>query len=189
MGMLPKRSYNMLAGMIHTHTHTHCTISASQSPLRVFIRDESVSIFFTFHFLTSSGVAVREVEPKTCSTSSGSPSGYACEGWETHGVSMATLWLTPQLQQGSGVCCYLVEFVQYDPLVAPVVDSIGDGLQVVLQRLNDQTGVKLRHVVGKRKHVTVNLNLRYSSNRTRCFYRRWEKNTPVKASEILHMLC
>ncbi len=166
-------------------THTHSTISASQSPLRWFIRDESVSIFVTFHFLTSSGVAAREAEPKTCSTPSDSPPGYTWEAGHTH-VSMATLWLTAGTAVFKSVF-YLVEFVQDNPLVAPFVNSIGHGLQVVLQCLDAQTGVKLRHVVRKRKHVTVHLSLQDLSHSACCFYRRRERHTNT-ASNISYML-
>lgn len=54
---------------------TFITISGSHSPFPEAIRDDSVSIFVTFHLVTSLGVAEREEEPKTCSRSSESPSG------------------------------------------------------------------------------------------------------------------
>ncbi len=162
-----------------THTHTHSTISASQSPLRWFIRDESVSIFVTFHFLTSSGVATREAEPKTCSTPSDSPPGYA---WGAGHTRLNGNTVIDSRSSSVQVCIfYLHEFVQDDPLVAPVVNSIGHRLQVVLQRLDAQTGIKLRPVVCKRKHVTVHLSLQDLSHSACCFYR----NTQIQL-QICH---
>ncbi len=171
--------WSTVHSLTHTHTHTQYHLCVPVSVALVHQRRERVDLrhipLSGHHRVWPRGRRSLKPAAPHQTVRPDTP-----EEQDTH-VSMATLWLTA----GPAVfrCVYFtcMSLSRDDPLVAPVVNSIGHRLQVVLQRWTLKTGIKLRPVVCKRKHVTVHLSLQDLSHSACCFYR----NTQIQL-QICH---